>query len=587
VAWFSLGEMRQWQLAEGADYDREWWARHSGWTLLAAASWIVLSGLALAASPLVRRFLPLILPAGGISGLVTWLAGMSAGTSSGRRGAEKSQSPMQELALRLAVPVFCASLIGLVGVGMAALAGYVAGLGDVLPLRSIQGRTVVTWTQILEVAALPVALLAFSAFMGTIVNVNRFSLHGMYRNRLVRAYLGASRKARKPDPFTGFDPLDNIPLASLWDEHADAPTQRPLPVYNAALNLLGGGEKLAWQQRKAESFSMSPLFVGNFHDGYRPARSYAGGAGLTLGTAVAVSGAAANPNMGYHSSPTVTFLLTLFNARLGAWFGNPGYAGGGTFDAPGPRWALRPLIAELVGQTTSASPYVNLSDGGHFDNLGLYEMVLRRCRYIFVSDAGQDTKDGSFSFEDLGNAVRKVRIDFGVPIDFTDRIRILPRDEQSSGLYCAAGRIRYSAVDGEGAQDGVLFYIKPAVYAKGEPVPYDVVSYARGSELFPHEPTADQWFDESQFESYRALGFHAVAQMCQGLVETATLEQFAASVAAYMAVAPVAADAAEAGPVVVDRREAIQAQPRRPRGKRQRAEPGPEVIRVTPPDPRN
>lgn len=551
VAWFGLGEMRKWKVADVADYDREWWARHSGWTLLALATWIVLSGLALVATPVVRRYLPLILPAGGISGLVTWLAGMSGATSAGRRG-EKSRSPMQEVALKAAVPVFCAALLGLVGLGMAALGGYVAGLGWLLPLRSVATRVGadptdpqrwVYWAQIARVAAVAAGLLGLSAFMGMVVNVNRFSLHGLYRNRLVRAYLGASRRTRRPDRFTGFDPGDNVPLHKLWEWGSDAALQRPLPVYNAALNLLGGADHLAWQQRKAESLSMSPLFVGNFHDGYRRSEAYGGSPGLTLGTAMAISGAAANPNMGYHSSPTVSFLLTLFNARLGAWLGNPGYAGANTFPAPGPRWALRPLVAELVGKTDASNCYVNLSDGGHFDNLGLYEMVLRRCRFIFSSDAGQDAKDGTFSFEDLGNAVRKVRIDFGIPIEFVDRIRILPRDEGGTGLYCARGIVKYSAVDGTDPQhDGVLFYIKPAVYARGEPVPYDVVSYARHSELFPHEPTADQWFDESQFESYRVLGLHAVEQMSAGMAGD-TLEVLQAAIAAYMAAAPEATPA--------------------------------------------
>src|SRR5581483_8638143 len=168
----------------------------------------------------------------------------------------------------------------------------------------------------------------------------------MYRNRLIRAYLGASRETRAPNPFTGFDPDDNLPMAHLAG-------QKPLHVVNIALNLVSG-DNLAWQQRKAESFTVTPLHAGSARLGYRRAAAYAKnekGLGISLGTAVAISGAAASPNMGYHSSPAVTFLLTLFNARLGWWLGNPGAAGDSTFDRDSPRFAIRPLLAETFGLT--------------------------------------------------------------------------------------------------------------------------------------------------------------------------------------------------------------------------------------------
>src|SRR5205823_8330888 len=87
------------------------------------------------------------------------------------------------------------------------------------------------------------------------------------------------------------------------------------------------GENLAWQQRKAASFTVTPLHSGNCGLGYRRSKDYGGKRGITLGTAVAISGAAASPNMGYHSSPVITFLMTLFNALLGWWLGNTGAAG--------------------------------------------------------------------------------------------------------------------------------------------------------------------------------------------------------------------------------------------------------------------
>ena len=184
------------------------------------------------------------------------------------------------------------------------------------------------------------------------------------------------------------------------------------------------------------------------HPGYRSTTGadgtvYGGPQGISLGSAITISGAAASPNMGYHSSPFVTFILTLLNVRLGAWLGNPGQAGDRTFQLGYPESSVRPIIDEALGLTNDKSPYVYLSDGGHFENLGLYEMVLRRCHFIVISDAGQDPE---CSFADLGESVRKIRVDFGIPIDF-DQMNIYPRSQIDSakqpGHKCAIGRIRY------------------------------------------------------------------------------------------------------------------------------------------------
>ena len=306
-------------------------------------------------------------------------------------------------------------------------------------------------------------------------------------------------------------------------------TYRLMHIIGTALNLVGG-KRLAWQQRRAESFTISPLHCGSLFTGYRPARHYGGPDGISLGTAVTISGAAVSSNMGYHSSSAaVTFVLTLFNARLGWWLGNPGPAGMQTYTEAYPRSSITPLRLEAFGLTDDSSPYVLLSDGGHFDNLGLYEMVLRRCRVIVVADGGQD---GAAVFDDLGSAIRKIRIDLGIDIEFDDPMRIYPRrrnlhDEapanQRDGTYFAIGRIGYAAVDTVttrpgntvAAPDGVLIYVKPAIYGEE---PRDVVNYAAANPDFPHQSTLDQLFDEAQFESYRRLGLWVIQQICLGPV---------------------------------------------------------------------
>lgn len=370
--------------------------------------------------------------------------------------------------------------------------------------------------------AVSAALVGLGFLFGFVVDANRCSLQGLYRNRLVRAFLGASRGSqRDADPFSGFDPKDDPALTSLVTPGADP---RPLSIFNATLNLVAG-RKLAWQERKGESFSMTPLHCGNFHDGYRRTDTYAGEGGIGLGTAMAISGAAANPNMGYVSSPLVTFVMALFNARLGAWLPNPGAAGGRVRGRSGPRNAALALLRELLGKTDGDGSYVNLSDGGHFDNLGLYEAVLRRCRLIVVSDAGADPKA---SFEDLGNALRKIRIDFGIRIDFEQGLGIHVRGRR--GEAYALARIRYEDVDGRDARPGTLIYLKPTVAVRGRAIPADVRAYARRSRTFPHESTADQWFSESQFESYRRLGeFLAAAVVDDVLREPPPARRFHSS----------------------------------------------------------
>ncbi|MEP6733704.1 MAG: patatin-like phospholipase family protein, partial [bacterium] len=380
----------------------------------------------------------------------------------------------------------------------------------------------------LTIIVLFAALGGLGLLLGRKIDTNKFSLRAMYEMRLVRAYLGASRPTcdRQPNPFTGFDARDDFPIGHLWpglsstlERGGRQPASPPMHVVNVTLNLVAGGN-LAWQQRKAESMTISPLHAGSAFVGYRPttpatipvginkddARLYGGDRGVTLGTAVTISGAAASPNAGSYSTPAVTFLMTFFNARLGAWLGNPGRAGAKTFDHSAPVQNVKPILDEMFGLTTDVSPYVYLSDGGHFENLGLYEMVLRRCRFIVACDAASDP---TATFDDLGNAVRKIRVDLGIPIEFADGVKIYARESVptgETGSYWALGRIKYSAVDSgsdEKETDGLLLYLKPSIYGRE---PSDITQYSRTSEEFPHEPTSDQFFSESQFESYRALG---------------------------------------------------------------------------------
>ena len=194
---------------------------------------------------------------------------------------------------------------------------------------------------------------------------------------------------------------------------------------------------------------MTPFFCGNFHEGYRRSQCYGGHGGVSLGTAIAISGAAANPHMGYCSSPALGFLMTLFNARLGAWLGNTNRYGDRTYWLPGPQQALWPLFAELFGITTQDFKYINLSDGGHFDNLGLYEVVLRRCRYSWSAmRAATATASSAIS------ATRSARSASTSASDHFKREIEIRRTARQARPYCAVAHINYSRSDGEEATPG-------------------------------------------------------------------------------------------------------------------------------------
>lgn len=394
----------------------------------------------------------------------------------------------------------------------------------VVTVRDLEGRSL--WQQFTEIAAAETSTIqrwfapwwalptmALAAFLAALllswrVNINVFSLHHFYRNRLTRCYLGATNDARKPHPLTGFDPEDDVGLAELAG-------QRPLHIVGTAINL-NRGRQLAWQNRRAAAFSFSSLHAGyepassQVTGGYRAARAYGKdgqGQAIMLGTTVAISGAAASPNMGYHTSPAVAFLLTVFNVRLGHWCGDT--RDGSAWQRRDPALGLRYWLAELTGSADQDYPFVSLSDGGHFENLGIYELVRRRCALIVASDAGADPK---YAFEDLAEAMRKCYTDFGVKIEFAgdgvDAIRA--EGVQPSKQHHAVAKIVYP----NGAPAGTLIYWKSSITAD---MPPDIMHYKRTMPDFPHQSTADQFFDESQFESYRKLGYEVARRSIEAM----------------------------------------------------------------------
>jgi Patatin-like phospholipase len=561
------------------DPRREWWSRLGGYLLIVSIIWAAVFSIAVYA-PLGLMWLRGWLSRGlWLGWAATTLTGIFGGKSSAT--GDPDSHTWKDVALSITPYVFILGIAALIAwtlevslaprdpagilkltkfletsptaqkvTGWIISFDYARGTGTLMqktaasvPVNYVQAHWQIIANELdYRLAVVFIALVAVCVFLSWRVNINEFSMNLFYRNRLVRAYLGASHSDRNPNPFTGFDPRDELQLKDL---RADQCYSGPFPIINSALNLVSGKD-LAWQERKAESFVLTPIRCGfdtwleqiDLKDqtagvqplpeiqefGYRPTNQYGfSDIGFRLGTAMSISGAAASPNMGYHSSPSLAFLMALFNVRLGFWAGNPRH--NSTWMYPGPRIGLLYLLAELFGQTDDQASYVYLSDGGHFENLGLYELIKRRCKYIIVCDADAD---GAYSFGDLGNAIRKCREDIGVEIELatTALSPRFPSDASTSATTAAAigsatpndklsrchwaiGTIHYKLVD-PGADNGILVYLKTSITGDE---PADVLNYRCQHPDFPHQSTADQWFAESQFESYRCLGQHTIQKL--------------------------------------------------------------------------
>ena len=334
------------------------------------------------------------------------------------------------------------------------------------------------------------------------------SMHSFYRNRLCRAYLGASnldaKGSSENNRQTDVRLRDDIELRKLSPQGAE----RPIHLVCCAANDLAG-DHLENLSRGARSAVLSKFgfAIGNYWHAWEKEKDK--GETLGLASAITASAAAFNSNMGSLSMTLgvgVTFLCTALNLRLGLWLGHPL-----SDDVGVPTWTPgRLFLKEMFGLTNSGlrppppdSPrhpvaeYVHLSDGGHFENLALYELVRRHCRYIIVSDCGADPQ---VTFDDFGNALRRIREDFGVEIEI-DLSPLKPNADRFSKQHVAVGTISYDKKD-----TGVLLYFKPTL--NGDE-PGDIAQYRTRNEDFPHESTGDQFYDEAQWESYRRLGEHA------------------------------------------------------------------------------
>jgi len=354
--------------------------------------------------------------------------------------------------------------------------------------------------------------------------LNALSLSGVYEDRLQQTWMIGARPRRVNEA----EAANHLPGTvarwhSVWPRPDLTVTQLrgigaptiPYPLICATLNIPGSrGDKLP--ERKADSFVIAPLFSGSAMSRWSPSVSLEGFGDMTLARAASISGAAVAPNMGEKTSRTLSVITTLFNVRIGRWMQNPR-------QASNRGWLLRGLnalpamlyVRELLGIANREDEFVYLSDGGHFENLGVYELFRRRCRYIVAVSADTLGNSGTDTMGNLGTALRMARVDFGVEVEIPSLKPLMRNPEDGSILsYFAVGTIRYPAAAAaeEAPVLGTFVLIKTGLVA--ESLTADLIQYLAGNPSFPYDSTLDQQYDQPQFESYRHLGYLAARAMC-------------------------------------------------------------------------
>ena len=351
--------------------------------------------------------------------------------------------------------------------------------------------------------------------LGIFTNPNATSFHRFYRKQLADAFLNFAGQNK------------NIHIKNLFDTSSNKENDyfAPYPLINTCLNLQASNDENFQGAKASDYFLLSPMYCGSKLVGYVPTAKSRGYQLMTLPAAATISAAAVNPGMGDYSSKLLSILLTIFNLRLGFWVWNPLRIK----KHSGLIWWPFYFFYELLGKIGTDKRMVNISDGGHIENLGVMELLRRKCKLIIAVDAGADPL---YTFSDLENLTVRARNELGIDIRFRpdqipeNVIRVNPSNGYSKQRYAIADLfLLWEKVieNGEktikhypgGKKVGVFVYVKSAVTApvgrpnisrEEDPLKYATYKYKIYNPDFPHESTADQFFDPIQWESYFQLG---------------------------------------------------------------------------------
>ncbi len=441
------------------------------------------------------------------------------------------------------LPVLIREAIHVFTAGAAGALGIIGGIWHFLKQR--QPSSIGRYTQVMAILSsllLIIAILAIAYFFaaqyfssawkialplslifGYVISINQYGIGRMYRDRLMETFL--------PDVNTIETGQWHPAVDASNTQLSDVCTQDDLGPYhllNTNLILVDAVDR-KFRGRGGDNFILSSLYCGSDATGWISSKDF-NSHDLTLPTAMATSGAAANPHAGPNSqgitkNPFVSFLMFVLGLRMGLFVINPM-----KHDIRGvnvPNYLFPGLYQGLLGlRANRRSRFLDLSDGGHFDNTAIYETIRRRVDVIVCSEAGQDNH---FGFGDIANLLEKVRVDFGVHVRFRDEYGLkylMPGSAESVPSFekrydmalrgFAIADIKYPETDGNGmeeaqaAKTGVLFFIKATFV---EDLPADLYGYKDANPAFPNQTTMDQFFDEVQVESYRELGYQLAKKM--------------------------------------------------------------------------
>jgi hypothetical protein len=488
----SLFQIAGWDLS-GLNYRARRWFDEYGGIAVAGALALGLAGL--------LPFLQHIMSTGALklaSGVLTFSSGMAAAAYGHRMQVQQSASnSYAEWGATFAAFLFL--------VFIAASAFQLATLLD----------DVITGTATQRMLSYSVvASIIFAAILGLLTNVNYMGLHRFYRDRLMEAFMPSEAALKRVE--SGYSDADRIQMSELWPQNiCDTATVKwvewPYPIINTNAILVNDSNTRI-RSRGGESFVLTPLFVGSNATGWERTVEHIEKHGpLTLASAMAASGAAANSNAGYVGTGAtrnkfISIVMMLLNVRLGLWVGAPRARRRGV-----PNHFRPGLTYGVLGLGyKSTSNFVELSDGGHFDNLGVYELVRRRVRTIIVIDSEADP---STKLSALVSVAQRVRADFGVDIQVgTAAGQMSPQIELSypAGARCVAASYFVVPIVYPDGPPGALIYVKSNMIGD---LSFVTKGYKAENADFPHDSTLNQFFSPAQFEAYRELGYRIVESL--------------------------------------------------------------------------
>jgi hypothetical protein len=360
---------------------------------------------------------------------------------------------------------------------------------------------------------------ALAIVLGWGTNVNYVGLHRFYRDRIMEAFMPAAESVAK-DEVGPSDGADRLSIADLWPPRQPTPPGPkraiPYPIVNTNVILVNDDDrKRAW--RGGDSFIISPRYIGSTATGWEMASRHIDKHGpQTLASAVAASGAALNANAAYVGAGVtrdrlLSIVMVLMNLRLGMWIGCPSQWASGAIAHEPNHFMPGFIYGMTLGGYRSGSRFQELSDGGHFDNLGIYELIRRRLSVIFVVDGEEDN---TTAMPALFSLAQRVKEDFNVTIDLGNGLdNIVPAPPAATAAatfpfgakYVKEPYFEAPILYPDATPPGRLIYVKLSLV---EDAGFEVKGYRAQHADFPHQPTSDQFFMPEQIEAYRTLGYH-------------------------------------------------------------------------------